>query len=125
MAQTHQGALSEIEPFTVPPLKIVFEKADRDWILQEIDDCLSSGWVAAGKHVAQFEEFWADYCNCPHSVACGSGGAALELIMKAMDIKGKDVLVPTNTFVATVNAIIFAGGKDGFAGGSPDGAPRR
>ena len=98
----------------VPPVRVVFDEDDRKNILSEIDAVLQSGMVAASTKVKEFEEFWAEYCGSKHAIACSNGGAALEVLMKAMDIKGKDVLVPTNTFVATVNAVIFAGGNPIF-----------
>lgn len=109
--QTHEETRRVI---TVPPVRVVFEEADRKRILQEIDSVLTSGMVAAGKKVAAFEEFWAAYTGCRHAIACSSGGAALEILMKALDVRGKDVLVPTNTFIATVNAVIVAGGNPVF-----------
>jgi perosamine synthetase len=102
------------EMLRVPPVRVVFEDEDRRRILAEIDEVLSSGMVAASKKVKALEEFWAEYSGCKYAVACSNGGAALEILMKAMDVKGKDVLVPTNTFVATVNAVIFAGGTPVF-----------
>lgn len=98
----------------VPPQKIVFEEKDRINILNEVERVLTSGMIAAGENVRKFEEFWAYYTGCKYAIACSNGGAALELILKAIDVKGKDVLVPTNTFIATVNAIIFAGGTPIF-----------
>jgi len=98
----------------VPPVRVVFDDDDRKYILKVIDLVLQSGMVAASTKVKEFEEFWAEYCSSKHAIACSSGGAALEILMKAMDIKGKDVLVPTNTFIATVNSIIFAGGNPVF-----------
>jgi len=95
----------------VPPVRVVFDESDRAVIAREIDEVLASGMVAAGPKVASFEEFWADYTGCDHAIACSSGGAALEILMKALDVRGKDVLIPTNTFIATVNAVIFAGGN--------------
>ena len=105
--------------FSVPPMKVVFEEADRAAILEDIDRCLASGWVATGKNVMALEEFWAEYCRCSHGVACSNGGAALELIMKALQVEGKDVLVPTNTFIATANAVTLAGGNVVFLDTDP------
>lgn len=119
MASDQSQVTAEVLSTVVPPLKVVFEEADRKAILEEIDKCLSSGWVAAGKYVKEFEEFWADYCGCTHAVACGSGGAALEMLMKALGVEGKEVLVPTNTFVASPNSIIFAGGNAVFLDTDP------
>lgn len=104
---------------SVPPVRVVFEDEDRKRVLQGIDEVLASGMVAASKKVKELEEFWAEYTGCRHAIACGSGGAALETLMKAMNVKGKDVLVPTNTFIATVNAVIFAGGNPVFLDTDP------
>lgn len=104
---------------SVPPVRVVFEDEDRKRVLEGINEVLASGMVAASKKVKELEEFWAQYTGCKHAIACGSGGAALEVLMKAMDIHGKDVLVPTNTFIATVNAVIFAGGNPIFLDADP------
>ncbi len=106
-------------PVRVPPVRVVFEEEDRKQILEAIDECLQSGIVSGGKHIRAFEEFWADYCGIKHAVGCSSGGAALEIILKALDVEGKDVLVPTNTFVASANAIVIAGGSPVFLDTDP------
>jgi dTDP-4-amino-4,6-dideoxygalactose transaminase len=100
-------------------VRVVFEEEDRRRILEAIDECLASGIVSGGKHIRAFEEFWADYCGVKHAVGCSSGGAALEIILKALDVTGKDVLVPTNTFVASANAIVIAGGNPVFLDTDP------
>lgn len=120
MASDQSQITAELPSNVVPPLKVVFEEGDRKAILEEIDKCLASGWVAAGKYVKEFEEYWADYCGCTHAVACGNGGAALEMLVKALGAEGKDVLVPTNTFVASTNSIIFAGGNVIFLDTDPN-----
>jgi len=98
----------------IPGLRVVFEEADRRDILSEIDAVLKSGMVASDKKVREFEEFWAAYTGCRYAIACSSGGAALEVLARALGVEGKDVLVPTNTFVATVNAVQLAGGRPVF-----------
>lgn len=98
----------------VPGLRVVFEEADRQEILRDIDAVLQSGMVAQDKKVRELEEFWSAYTGCRHGIACASGGAALEILVRALGVEGKDVLVPTNTFVATVNAVILAGGRPVF-----------
>lgn len=112
--QKSQQADTQAGAIKVPPVRVVFEEEDRKRILKEIDEVLVSGMLAADKKVRAFEEFWADYSGTKHAIACSSGGAALEIMLKAMNIDGKDVLVPTNTFIATVTAIIFAGGNPVF-----------
>lgn len=104
---------------TVPPVRVVFDEDLRRRILAGIDDCLSRGSVAAGKKVQEFEEFWAAYCGCRHAVATSSGGSALDILMRAIGVTGKDVLVPTNTFIATANAVTFGGGTPVFMDTDP------
>lgn len=101
-------------PVKVPPVRVVFEEADRKWLFERLDEVLSGGMVAAGKYVQEFEQFWATYTRCQHAIAVSSGGAALDVIMRGLNVAGKDVLVPTNTFIATVNAVLAAGGNPVF-----------
>jgi dTDP-4-amino-4,6-dideoxygalactose transaminase len=50
-----------------------------------------------------------------YAVAVNSGTAALEIVLRHYGLKGREVVVPTNTFVATPNTVLFAGGKPVFA----------
>jgi len=98
-----------METRKIPPVRVVFEQEDKAEILAKIDGVLSSGMVAMGNNVRAFEAFWCEYLNSRNSVAVANGGSGLELVMTALDLKGKDVLVTTNTFIATVNAVIKSG----------------
>ena len=98
----------------VPPLKVVFDEEMRKDIISAIDATLSSGMVAQGRKTKEFEEFWSGYCGTKHAVSSSNGGSALEIIFRYLNIIGKDVLVPTNTFIATANAVIMAGGNPVF-----------
>lgn len=100
-----------MSPITVPPVRVVFDATLRTKILAGIDDCLLRGSLAAGTYVNAFEEFWAAYTGCPYAVAVSSGGSALEILMRVLGVQGKDVLVPTNTFIATASAVLHAGGR--------------
>ena len=114
MTTSSQGPAVSAPTVKVPPVRVVFEDSDRKWIFEQLDEVLGGGMVAAGKKVDEFERFWAEYTGCQHAVAVANGGAALNAIMAGLDIEGKDVLVPTNTFIATANAVIFAGGNPVF-----------
>ena len=57
------------------------------------------------------ETGFAALCGVPHAVAVNSGTSALEIILRAQDVAGKDVLVPANTFFATAAAVVHAGGR--------------
>ncbi len=84
-------------------------------ILSEIAYTLKSGRLTDGPNTAEFENNFAQYTKTKYAVAVSSCSAALEISMRYLNIKGKEVIVPTNTFVATPNAVIFAGGKPVFA----------
>jgi dTDP-4-amino-4,6-dideoxygalactose transaminase len=63
-----------------------------------------------GEFVERFEHQWAEYCGASHCVGVASGTAALQLSLMALDIgSGDEVIVPTNTFFATVEAVLAVG----------------
>ncbi|MGV6825998.1 MAG: DegT/DnrJ/EryC1/StrS family aminotransferase [bacterium] len=80
--------------------------------IEEVVDCLKSGWIGTGPKVAAFERDFAAYKNIPESqtAAVNSGTAALHLALLAADIgPGDEVITTAMTFCATINAIIHAG----------------
>ena len=99
----------------IPPVKIYFPEADRKEILRQINEILDSGQLTLGKHGKEFEQRFAEYVGTKYAVAVNSGTSALEIILRALDIKGSSVIVPTNTFFATPASVIHAGGKVIFA----------
>jgi len=99
----------------IPAAKIYFPEDDRKAILKQIDGILESGQLTLGKYSREFEQRFAKYVGTKYAVAVNSGTSALEIIMRALDIKDSSVIVPTNTFVATPAAVIHAGGKVIFA----------
>ncbi len=93
----------------VPAAKIQFLPEDRAWIADRIQEVLSTGQLTLGKFGAEFEKQFALYCGVQHAVAVNSGTSSLEIILRALQAEGKDVLVPTNTFFATAAAVVHAG----------------
>jgi dTDP-4-amino-4,6-dideoxygalactose transaminase len=78
--------------------------------IQEVVNCLRSGWIGTGPRVAQFETDFSIYKGVNAAVAVNSCTAALHLSLLAADIKpGDEVITTPMTFCATVNAIIHAG----------------
>ena len=76
------------------------------------DRVLNSGWFILGKEVEAFENEFADYCDVKHCIGVGNGLDALHLILRAYDIgEGDDVIVPSNTYIATWLAVSYAGAK--------------
>ena len=73
-------------------------------------EVIDSGWYLCGERVAAFERDLSAYLGVPHVVACGNGLDALRLILRAYIEMGKvqegdEVIVPANTYVATVLAV--------------------
>jgi perosamine synthetase len=93
--------------------------AGREW--EYIKECLDTNWVSsAGKYVTRFEEQIAEYLGIQHSVAVVNGTAALHLALKVLGVTGGDrVLVPSLTFIASVNPIRYCGAEPVFVDSSP------
>lgn len=73
---------------------------------------LNSGWFILGEEVKKLEEEFAVYLGVKYCVGVGSGLDALHLILRALNIgKGDQVIVPANTYIATLLAISYAGAK--------------
>lgn len=73
-------------------------------------DTLGEGWFILGKRVEQFEEEFAAYCGVKYCVGVASGFDALVLSLRALRLEdGDEVILPSNTYVATVLAVIQAG----------------
>jgi dTDP-4-amino-4,6-dideoxygalactose transaminase len=71
---------------------------------------LDSGWYILGNEVKQFEQEFANYCATAHCVGAGNGLEALHLILRAYGIgEGDEVIVPSNTYIATWLAASYAG----------------
>lgn len=87
---------------------------------QAVLEVLRHGWLTAGPRVREFEAAFAAACGAKHAVAVATGTAALHLTMLALNVKpGSEVITSPLTFVATVNAIVHAGGKPVFADVDP------
>jgi dTDP-4-amino-4,6-dideoxygalactose transaminase len=71
---------------------------------------MRSAWYILGKEVEAFEQEFAAYCGVTHCVGVGNGLEALHLILRAYDIgAGHEVIVPSNTYIATWLAVSYAG----------------
>jgi len=104
----------------VPAAHIQFSAEDRAWIAERIQEVLTSGQLTLGKYGVEFEQQFAKFCGVSHAIAVNSGTSALEIILRALGVEGKDVLVPTNTFFATAAAVVHAGGRPVFVDMDPE-----
>ena len=81
---------------------------------QELDEAIarvvSSGWFIGGPEVEEFEADYATYCGATHAVGVANGLDALHLALRAMDVgPGDEVIVPSNTYIATWLAVSQCG----------------
>ncbi|WP_343668574.1 DegT/DnrJ/EryC1/StrS family aminotransferase [Paraburkholderia heleia] len=77
-----------------------------------IDKILNSGWYVLGDETSAFEREFAAYCGVAQCVGVANGLDALHLILRAYDIgAGDEVIVPSNTFIATWLAVSRAGAR--------------
>ena len=82
---------------------------------EAFDRVLSRSWYIEGKEDQAFEESFASYCGTKHCIGVGNGLDALMLILKALDIgEGDEVIVPSNTCIATALAVTYVGAKPVF-----------
>ncbi|MBU1016918.1 MAG: DegT/DnrJ/EryC1/StrS aminotransferase family protein [Patescibacteria group bacterium] len=77
---------------------------------------LKSGWISSiGKNIPEFEHKFAGYCGSRYGIATSSGTAALHLCLRAGGVGlGDEVIIPSMTFVATANAVVYTGAKPVF-----------
>ncbi len=102
-------AVTNLPP--IPPTRIDFAPEDRAWIAERIMEVLESGRLTLGPYGEEFEKDFASFTGSPHCIAVSSGTSAIEIALRALDVDGRDVLVPANTFIATAAAVIAAGGR--------------
>jgi len=77
-----------------------------------LENLLNSGWFVLGSEVSSFEKEFAAFCGVQHCIGVGNGLDALEISLHALDLPDRsEVLVPSNTYIATILSIIRAGHK--------------
>src|SRR5678816_944753 len=73
---------------------------------------MESGWFIMGNELQAFETGFAAYCGTKHCVGVGNGLEALHLILRALGVgPGDEVIVPSNTYIATWLAVSYCGAK--------------
>lgn len=94
--------------------KLIEEELKKE-LYAAFEGVLDSSWYVKGKEGQAFEQEFAGYCGTNYCVGCGNGLDALTLSLRALEIgKGDEVIVPSNTFIATVLSVIYAGATPVF-----------
>lgn len=76
-----------------------------------VNECLDTNWISsAGRFINEFEDAFSSACDAQYGVACANGTVALHLALAALDIgPGDEVIIPTFTMIATINAVTYTG----------------
>ena len=99
-------------PWKVPLADVRLSDED----IEPVVEVLRSGWLTSGPRTERFEADFARYVGSRHAIAVSSGTAALHLMCLAVGLgPGDEVVVPSLTFVATANAVRYAGARPVFA----------
>ena len=95
-------------PLSVPNI------SGNEW--QYVKECLDTEWLStAGKYVNLFEQNIAEYTGAKYAVACVNGTSALQVSLRLAGVRtGDEVIIPTLTFIAPVNAVAYNGAKPVF-----------
>ena len=83
---------------------------------QRVNECLDSTWISSrGEFIGKFERQFADFVGVSHATTVCNGTVAIHLALLAIGIgPGDEVIVPTLTYVASVNTIVQAGATPVF-----------
>ena len=87
-----------------------------------VNECLRSTWISSnGPFISKFEASIANYTNTRHAIATCNGTVALHLALTGLGVgPGDEVIVPSLTFVATANAVVYCGATPVFADSDMD-----
>lgn len=93
-----------------------FTEEDIEYIQEKFSGILrDGGYLSTGQYTEAFEREFADYIGTKYAIACNSGTSALEIIFRSLDLSDKEVIIPSNTFIATANAVMNSGAIPVFA----------
>src|SRR3990172_8624507 len=99
----------EREKSMIPPAKIHFPEEDLDDLATRLREILRSGQLTLGPYTADFEKAFAAKHRRRFAVAVNSGTSALEIILRALHLRGGEIVLPTNTFAATAFGVLHSG----------------
>lgn len=108
----------DLAPVSIPVYQPDLSGNERRYVL----DCVESGWISSiGKYTTQFEQMTCDFTGVAHASALANGTVALHLALHCLDIgPGDEVIVPTFTYIASVNTIAQTGATPIFVDSRSD-----
>lgn len=107
---------------TIPLVDLQLQFSEiRDEVFEAFDEALSSMQLALGPNVEALEAAWAQFCGTHHAIGVGSGTDALQLLLHACEIgPGDEVVTPSFTFIATIEAVMLLGATPVLADVDPE-----
>lgn len=86
-----------------------------------VNECLDTSWISSvGRFIGDFEKAFAAFCGARHAISCNNGTTALHLALLGLGCRpGDEVIVPTLTFIASANAVVYCGATPVFADVEP------
>lgn len=90
--------------------------------LKYVQQAVETNWISsAGSFIRDFEARFADYCGVRYGIACANGTVAMHLAMATLGLEpGDEVIVPTFTMIATINAVTYCGATPVLVDCEPD-----
>jgi perosamine synthetase len=109
--------VGEVNDQFIPVYKPWLTALERDYVL----DCLDSTWISSkGSYIQRFESEFAKHIGVRHAVAVCNGTVAVHLTLLGLGVgPGDEVIVPTLTFIASVNPIVYCGATPVFVDCDP------
>lgn len=104
--------------YKIPLYKPLFSGNEQKYV----NECMETSWISSrGRFVNLFEEKFAEFIGIEHSIAVCNGTVSLHLALLGLDIgPGDEVIVPTLTYISSVNVIAYVGATPVFVDSLPD-----
>ena len=99
------------KPTRVAGFDLRYSDSELRSITARFEEVIRSGFISMGRNVAEFERQWARYCGVKYAVATANGTCSMEMILRAIGVRGGTVIVPSHTFIASAAAAIHAGAR--------------
>ena len=100
-----------MSPTKVPQARPCIPEEDVAALLEDFAQILRGGRLTMGPYLERFEQEFAACVGAEYAVGMSSGTAPLEVALRHWGVAGREVVVPTNTFIASANAALLAGGR--------------
>lgn len=117
----HNVTLKLMKDFEMQKFIPVYEPVLTHEVKKNVIECMESNWISSrGKFIDEFEEKFSLWTGSKYSASVSNGTVALHLALLALDVgAGDEVIVPTFTYVASVNAIAYVGATPVFVDSLP------